>query len=318
MSNPATDIDRLTVDNADPQPLLVVGSVAFDSIQTPFGTGERILGGSASYAALAASYYTDTQLVGVVGNDFEETFVERYRRRGIDLEGLQRDESGPTFFWKGKYLDDFQGRETLEIELNVFEKFQPHLPEAYRKSPYVMLGNIHPALLLHVFDQLEGKPFTITDTIDLWIHTTRDDLLKVMKKVDMFVLNDEEVALITEKDNLIEAGWKLLEMGPKMAIVKKGAHGAYLFHKEGLFALPAFPVTDLRDPTGAGDSFAGAFLGYLAAVNKTDYATIKRAMIYATATASLTVEAFSCDRLESAGAKAVQERADEIIKMISL
>lgn len=313
------EIDRTSLYNqATSRPMLVIGSVAFDNVITPHGQSDRILGGSASYAALASSYYSDTRLVGVVGADFDPEFVQRFERRGIDIDGLQRDTSGKTFFWKGKYHENFASRDTVEIELGVFEKFRPELPGDYARTPYVLLGNIHPALNVHVADQLDPNAFTITDTIDLWIHTERPALLDLMKKIDCFVLNDEEVSLLTDEENMIHAGWKLLEMGPRMAIVKKGQHGAYLFHQEGLFAIPAYPVTELRDPTGAGDSFAGAFLGYLAATNRRDYAAIKQAMLYATATASLTCEAFGCDRIESAGAAAIEARYQELIRMIRL
>lgn len=314
----ASNVERLAIQGENPQPVMVIGSVAFDNIATPFGKGDRILGGSASYASLAASYFTETRMLGVVGKDFDEDYIRRLQSRGIDLSGLQRDDSGPTFFWSGKYHENFASRETLQIELGVFADFQPKLPDGFEKTPYVMLGNIHPALLLHVRDQLADDVFTITDTIDLWIETEREKLLQLIKRVDLFVINDEECQQITGERNMVLGGRKLVEIGPKMAIVKKGEHGAYLFHPEGMFALPAFPVTELRDPTGAGDSFAGALLGFLAAKNDTSFATIREAMLYATATASMTVEAFSCDRLESAGAPAVQQRVDELRKMITV
>ncbi len=310
--------ERLKLSDAKAAPVLVVGSVAYDNIITPYDKGERILGGSASYAALAASYYAPTRLVGVVGNDFDPKHVKRLEARGVDLEGLQVDQSGPTFFWAGKYFENFNKRETLEIHLNVFEQFRPDLPASYRKSPYVMLGNIGPGLQSHVLDQMECKAFVIADTIDLWIRIKRDELLALIKRVDMFVINDSEAEQLTGEKNIILAGKKMRELGPRSVIIKKGEHGAYLFHQDGLFALPAYPVTELRDPTGAGDSFAGAFLGYCAAVGRTDFATLKRAMLYATVTASLTVEAFSCDRLESAGAAEIEKRCRELQALISL
>lgn len=318
MTTATHSVDRLNVHSTTSQPVLVIGSVAFDNIETPFGKGDRILGGSASYASFASSYYTDTRMIGVIGHDFGPEYIARLEKRGIDLTGLQKDESGPTFFWSGRYHENFASRETLQIELGVFADFQPKLPEGFEKTPYVMLGNIHPALLHYVRDQLPEDTFTITDTIDLWIETERQKLLDLIKRVDLFVINDEECEQITGEQNLILGGRKLVEIGPKMAIVKKGEHGAYLFHPEGLFALPAFPVTELRDPTGAGDSFAGALLGYLAAKNDTSFATLREAMVYATATASLTVEAFSCDRLESAGAAAVEERVQALRKMVTI
>jgi sugar/nucleoside kinase (ribokinase family) len=309
--------DRVSISSDAACPLLVVGSVAFDDIITPTTEGKRILGGSASYASLAGSYFAPTRLVGVVGNDFDSDFISRLEKRGIDLEGLQVDRSGPTFFWRGRYHEAFSRRDTLEIQLNVFEHFQPHLPEAYRKTPYAMLGNIQPELLIHVLDQLSDEAFTIADTIDLWIETRRDALLELIKRIDCFVINDEEAEMLTGEANIFAAGRKLLSMGPRCAIIKKGAHGAVLFHPDGRFILPAFPVEELADPTGAGDSFAGAFIGYLAAVNDVSLPTLKQAIIYATATASLTVEAFSCDRLEAAGAAEIDSRVATIRELIT-
>ena len=310
--------DQIASDCPDSAPLLVVGSVAFDNVITPYGEKEHILGGAASYCSLAASYYTQVRMVGVIGNDFGEEHLNRLRSRGIDLEGVQKDESGPTFFWKGRYHENFNRRDTLDIQLNVFEKFRPDLPESYKDSNFVLLGNIHPALQMHVLDQLQGSPFVLADTIDLWIEIERKALLELIKKINLFVINDTEAEELTEEKNIILAGKKLREMGPETVIIKKGEHGAILFHEDGMFALPAYPVTELRDPTGAGDSFAGALIGRLASSNRTDFDAIKEAMIYATCTASLTVEAFGCDRLESAGVKAIQERSDTLLRLISV
>ncbi len=295
-------------------PVLVVGSVAFDNIITPVMTGERILGGAASFASLAASYFTPVRLVGVVGNDFEDAFIERFRNRGIDLEGLQVDDSGPTFIWTGKYHENYNSRETLDTQLNVFEHFRPELPENYRRTSYLMLANIGPDLQIHVLDQLQGQCFVVADTMDLWINNKLDQLLSLIKRVDCLAINDSEAIMLTGDRNLISAGWKLLELGPRMAIIKKGENGACLFHRDGYFALPAYPVVNLQDPTGAGDAFGGALAGYLAAVDKTDFKSIKQGMVYATAIASLTVEAFSCDRLESAGPALVEERYRELLQ----
>lgn len=311
--------ETLKVSEKEAQPVLIVGSVAFDNITTPYAEGERILGGSASYASLAASYLAPVRMVGVVGNDFEPKFIQRLENRGIDLKGLQRDESGPTFFWSGRYHENFNRRDTLEIQLNVFEKFRPELPASYQDTPYVMLGNIHPGLQQHVLEELTHEsPYVIADTIDLWIKTERDAFDELINKVDLLVINDQESELMTDEKNIILAGRKLLADGPKSLIIKKGEHGAYLFHKRGLFALPSYPVTELRDPTGAGDSFAGALLGYLAAVDDTSFESLRKAMLYATATASLTVEAFSCDRLESAGVEAISARVEDLREMISV
>jgi len=310
--------ERIESNCPDSAPLLVVGSVAFDNVITPYGEKEHILGGAASYCSLAASYYTQVRMVGVIGNDFGDEHLDRLRSRGIDLEGVQKDDSGPTFFWKGRYHENFNRRDTLDIQLNVFEKFRPDLPDSYKDSNFVLLGNIHPALQMHVLDQLQGSSFVLADTIDLWIEIERKALLDLIKKVNLFVINDTEAEELTDEKNIILAGNKLREMGPETVIIKKGEHGAILFHEDGMFALPAYPVTELRDPTGAGDSFAGALIGRLASRNRSDFQAIKEAMVYATCTASLTVEAFGCDRLESAGVKVIKERSDTLHRLISV
>ena len=310
--------DIIASDSSESSPLLVVGSVAFDNVITPQAEQERILGGAASYCSFAASYYTQVRMVGVVGNDFGESDLDRLRARGIDLEGVKKDDSGPTFFWKGKYHENFNRRDTLDIRLNVFEKFRPDLPESYKDSSFVLLGNIHPALQMHVLDQLAGNSFVLADTIDLWIETERESLLSLIKKVSLFVINDSEAEELTGESNVILAGKKLRQMGPESVIIKKGEHGAILFHKEGMFALPAYPVTQLHDPTGAGDSFAGALIGRLSSRNRSDFSAIKEAMLYATCTASLTVEAFGCERLESAGKSEIEERVASLNQLISV
>ena len=310
--------DIIASDSSESSPLLVVGSVAFDNVITPQAEQERILGGAASYCSFAASYYTQVRMVGVVGNDFGESDLDRLRARGIDLEGVKKDDSGPTFFWKGKYHENFNRRDTLDIQLNVFEKFRPDLPESYKDSSFVLLGNIHPALQMHVLDQLAGNSFVLADTIDLWIETERESLLSLIKKVSLFVINDSEAEELTGESNVILSGDKLRQMGPESVIIKKGEHGAILFHEEGMFALPAYPVTQLHDPTGAGDSFAGALIGRLSSRNRSDFSAIKEAMLYATCTASLTVEAFGCDRLESAGKSEIEERDASLNQLISV
>jgi sugar/nucleoside kinase (ribokinase family) len=310
--------EKIKSDTADSSPLLVVGSVAFDNVITPHAEKERILGGAASYCSFAASYYSEVRMVGVVGNDFGDSDMERLRARGIDLEGVQKDDSGPTFFWKGKYHENFNRRDTLDIRLNVFENFRPDLPESYKDSSFVLLGNIHPALQMHVLEQLSGSAFVLADTIDLWIETEREALLSLIKKVSLFVINDTEAEELTSEPNIIIAGEKLRQMGPDSVIIKKGEHGAILFHEDGMFALPAYPVTQLHDPTGAGDSFAGALIGRLSSRNRSDFSAIKEAMLYATCTASLTVEAFGCDRLESAGKSEIEERVSYLHQLISV
>lgn len=299
-------------------PVLIVGSVAFDSIKTPTAESGRILGGSATYAAMAASYFAPPQLVGVVGSDFGNDEIARLRQKNIDLEGLQIDPSGDTFFWAGVYGENFASRTTLETQLNVFASFQPTLPDAYRKARYVLLGNIQPTLQAQVLDQLAPGAFVVADTMNLWIDVARSDLVALLPRVDLFVLNDEEAFQLTEETNLFVAGQRLQEMGSKIVLIKKGQHGAVLFHPDGLFALPVYPVTKVEDPTGAGDSFAGALVGHLAAAGSVEFAALKRAAAYATVTASLTVESFGVNRLESAGRGEIDHRLDELIGMVTI
>lgn len=312
-------MERVKLNEKPAQPVLIVGSVGYDDIETPFGSDKRILGGSASYACLAASYFAPTRMVAVVGNDFEASDRERLDRHGIDTEGLQTDESGPTFTWSGKYLENFNERETLDIRLNVFENFKPVLPASQKDTRYVLLGNIHPGLQAHVLDELEASDaFVAADTIDLWINIEKPAFLDLLKRIDFLVINDGEAALLTGESNIIKAGAALRQLGPDKVVIKKGEHGAYFFYEDGLFALPAYPVTELRDPTGAGDAFLGATLGTLAALDRKDIPAIKTALLYGTAVASLTVEAFSCDRLESGGVRTIEERVEELRRIIAL
>ena len=298
---------------------LIIGSVAIDRVATPFAQSDNILGGAASYAAIAASYFAPTRLVGAVGADFPKPFWNRLKKHGIDLSGLQIDPLGKTFYWSGRYHENFAGRDTLEIQLNVFEKFSPVLPDAYRDTPFVMLGAIQPSLQNHVVDQLvtkgKNRPFILADTFDLWIHTTKPDLERLLARIDLFVINEDESLLLTGERNLLLAVKRLHKMGPRIVVIKKGAHGSLLFHPNGYFAISAYPVTKFIDPTGAGDSYAGAIVGYLASVNRTDFAALKKAVAYATAVSSLTVESFSVDRLSTGGRKTIDARVKELERM---
>ena len=300
---------------SSPHSVLVVGSVAFDRIKTPLADSGTILGGSATYGAIAASYFAPTRLVGVVGNDFGPAEINRLRRHNIDLTGLQIDRSGDTFFWSGVYGENFASRTTLETRLNVFANFSATLPEDYRASPFALLGNIQPQLQAQVLDQLAPGAFTVADTMNLWLDLARPQLLELLPRVDLFILNDEEAHQLTGQSNVYVAGPKLIQLGPKVVIIKKGAHGAVLFHPEGLFALPAYPVLQVQDPTGAGDSFAGALVGALAAAGDTGFATLRRALAYATVTASLTVESLGVDRLETAGRATIDQRFLELVRL---
>lgn len=290
---------------------LIVGSVAIDRVETPLARSDNVLGGAATFAAIASSYFAPTRLIAAVGGDFPPPFLRRLKKHGIDLGGLQIDPAAKTFYWSGRYHEHFAGRDTLEIQLNVFERFSPVLPEAYRDSAVVMLGAITPSLQHHVIDQFEAagrRPFIVADTFDLWINTTKPDLLGLMKRVDLFVINEDESLLLTGARDLVVAARQLRKMGPRSIVIKKGGHGSVLFHREGYFAIPAYPVTKFVDPTGAGDSYAGAVAGCLAAAGRTDFPALKRAVAYATAVSSLTVESFSVGRLSAAGRKTIDAR----------
>jgi sugar/nucleoside kinase (ribokinase family) len=298
------------------RPALIVGSVAIDRVATPFAQSDNILGGAASYASIASSYFAPTRLVATVGGDFPKPFLNRIKKHGIDTAGLKIETSGKTFFWSGKYRENFAGRDTLDIQLNVFEKFSPELPASYSETPYVMLGAIQPGLQHHVVDQLRNKKaFILADTFDLWINTTREAFDRLLPRVDLLVINEDESLLMTGERNMILAGRKLMKMGPRMIVLKKGEHGSLLFHPDGFFAIPAYPVTKFVDPTGAGDSYAGALIGYLASVNRTDFPALKKAVAYATACASLTVESFSVNRLSAGGRATIDARLKELEQM---
>jgi len=286
------------VQPALPGRLVVVGSVALDTVETPRGRRERILGGSASFFSTAASYFTRPQLVAVVGADFPEEHVEFLRGRGVDLSGLERSE-GRTFFWEGRYSKDLASRTTLDTQLNVFADFRPRLPEAYRGAEFLFLGNIHPALQLEVLEQVRRPRLVAMDTMNLWIETQRDELRRVLERIDLLVINDEEARQLADRHNLPQAARAIHDMGPRAVIVKRGDSGALLFHEHGVFAAPAYPIEEVIDPTGAGDTFAGGFMGYLARRGDLGPAAVRVAMIYGSVMASFCVEAFSLDRLRS-------------------
>ena len=312
-------MQRIYLSDQIPEPVLVIGSLAYDHIITPKADSGRIPGGSANFAAVAVTHFAPARIVAVVGNDYEEPLLELLKGRDTDISGIKRDPSGKTFFWRGKYGDNFNLRQSLETDLNVFANFNPVLPTSYQKSKYVMLGAIQPSLQMRVLDQLSEKnAFVLADTIELWVDTARADLMKLFQRVDMICINDSEAKSLSGCDNLFLAGKWLCEKTAPIVLIKKGEHGAVLFHPEGVFILPAYPVTDLRDPTGAGDSFAGALIGALSALNDTSFASIRRAMAYAAATASLTVEDFSFFRLAAPQAGAtIEQRAKQLRAMTS-
>ncbi len=277
--------------------VLIVGSVALDTVETIKGKREETLGGSATFCSLAASSFTGVRLVGVVGSDFPERHVELYRRYKIDLEGLETAE-GRTFRWAGKYADDFSTRETLNTELGVFERFDPKLPPNYRRTPFVLLGNIQPDLQARVLDQIEGKPFVVGDTMNLWIDLFPQKVVDLLPRLDVLTINDEEARQLSGKHNLSQAARWILDHGLGVLVIKRGEHGASAFSKDGRqFHLPAYCVDDVADPTGAGDTFAGALTGYMASRKATDFETFKKALVAGTLWASFLVEGFSTDGL---------------------
>lgn len=291
--------------------IVIVGSVGIDTVETPYARRESILGGSASYACMAASCFAPTGMVGIVGADFPEEYRKLYSDAGINLDGLQTV-PGDTFRWEGKYEANMDNRNTLAIALNVFEGFKPDLPAGYASAPYIFLGNISPQLQMHVLDQVKSPKFVLADTMDLWIQTTPEELKKLISRVDMLTLNESEARALTGgRYSLIRAGRDLLELGPKYVMIKKGEHGSLLITRDNLFVLPAFPLERVVDPTGAGDTFAGAFLGALARFGEISEKNLRRAMRCGAVVASIGIEAFSLDALKHLS-------LDEVEKRISL
>lgn len=296
--------------------LLVVGSVAYDGIETPFGKTDRILGGSATYLSLAASYFAkQINLVGVVGRDFADEDIQVLKSRSIDLEGLQVDESGDTFFWAGKYHYDLNNRDTLDTQLNVFEHFDPIIPDKYKDSGFVALGNIEPSLQEKVLDQVTNPGLVVMDTMNFWIEGTPDALKKTLKRVDLLVINDSEARELADEPNLIKAADKVRALGPESLIIKKGEHGALLFTGDEIFSAPAYPVIDIFDPTGAGDTFMGGMLGWLAYTNDLSPTNMRKAVVFGSVMASFCVEKFGPDRLKDLNEKEIYDRYREFRKL---
>jgi len=297
--------------------VLVVGSIALDDIKTPTAERKDILGGSASYAAVSASYFGPVRMVGVVGKDFPENHVEYFKNRNIDLTGLEIAE-GKTFRWSGEYMEDMNTRETLSVELNVFGEYMPTLPDSYKTNEVVLLGNIGPDLQHAILDQSEKPGFVIADTMDLWIEIAHDRLKELISRVDMLILNDGEAQKFTGKHNLIKAGKDLRALGPKYVAIKKGEHGCILFGENEFFSIGAFPLEEVHDPTGAGDTFAGAVAGFLAhnigASGITDE-LIRRSIVHGSVMASFNVEAFGFDRLRELKEQEVADRYAEFVKI---
>jgi sugar/nucleoside kinase (ribokinase family) len=295
--------------------LLVVGSVAFDALESPYGKVHRAVGGAATYFAVAASFFTPVNLVGIVGDDFTEVDAQIFRGRTINLDGLERA-PGKTFFWAGRYSQNLNERVTLATELNVFAEFKPRLPETYRGSEYVFLANIAPDLQRDVLHQVKRKPkLAAMDTMNYWIERTNAELRETLKRVDILMINDSETRELSNEHNLLRAAKHIFKMGPGILVVKRGEYGAMMVDKRGVFSVPAFPLEEPHDPTGAGDSFAGGFMGYLAGSKSTSDASLRRAMVYGSVLGSFAVEKFGLDRLRHLKRNEIHARARHFAKL---
>ena len=297
--------------------LLTVGSVAFDAIETPFGKTDKIVGGAGTFIALSSSFYVkDQRLVAVVGEDFPSEMIETLRSKGVNTEGLQIKQGEKTFFWSGKYHNDMNSRDTLVTELNVLEHFDPIIPESYQGTEYVMLGNLSPQVQRQVIERLTKRPKLIAmDTMNFWMDIALDELKKTMSMVDVLIINDEEARQLSKEYSLVKAAKVIREMGPKYLIIKKGEHGALLFHGEKVFFAPALPLEDVFDPTGAGDTFAGGFMGYLSATDDTSFDNMKRAIIAGSALASFCVEKFGTERLMEISSTDLLQRIQRFVAL---
>jgi sugar/nucleoside kinase (ribokinase family) len=295
--------------------LLVVGSVAFDALESPYGKVDRALGGAATYFAVAASFFSPVHLVAIVGDDFTKEDASVFHGRSIDIEGLERA-VGKTFFWAGRYSQNLNERVTLTTELNVFAEFKPRLPEKYRNSKYVFLANIAPGLQRDVLHQVKRKPkIAAMDTMNYWIERTNAELRETLKHVDILMINDTETRELSSEHNLLRASKHIFKMGPSTLVVKRGEYGAMLVDKNGIFCVPAFPLEEPHDPTGAGDSFAGGFMGYLASVGNKSDASLRRAMVYGSVLGSFAVEQFGLDRLRKLKKSEIHARARHFAKL---
>lgn len=292
--------------------LLIVGTVAFDAIETPFGKTDKILGGAATYIGLSASQFNiESAVVSVVGEDFPQEYLDLLKSRNIDISGTEIVKGGKTFFWSGKYHNDLNSRDTLDTQLNVLADFQPVVPENFKSPDIVMLGNLHPLVQLSVLEQLERPKLVVLDTMNFWMDNTWEDLMKVIEKVDALTINDEEARQLTNEYSLVKAARKIAEMGPKYIVIKKGEHGALLFHDEQIFFAPALPLEEVFDPTGAGDTFAGGFTGYLAYTGDISFSNMKNAVIYGSNLASFCVEKFGTERMQDLKKEEVNQRLEE-------
>lgn len=299
--------------------LIVIGTVAFDAIETPFGKTDKIVGGAATYASLAASYFYDNvKIVGVVGDDFQQENIQVFKDHGIDVTGLQVKEGEKSFFWSGKYHNDMNSRDTLATELNVLADFDPIIPASYQDCDYLLLGNLTPQVQQTTINRLTNRPrLIVLDTMNFWMDVAMDDLLETIKMVDVITINDEEARQLSGEYSLVKAANKILQMGPKYLIIKKGEHGALLFHEDKIFSAPALPLAEVFDPTGAGDTFAGGFIGYLAKVGHINFNNMKNAIIHGSALASFCVEKFGVEKIKNLTAKEIADRVQQFVNLSS-
>jgi sugar/nucleoside kinase (ribokinase family) len=298
--------------------LLVIGTVAFDAIETPFGKTDKIVGGAATFISLAASYFTkNINLVSVVGDDFPRAAIDMLGKRSIGTEGLQIKPGEKTFFWSGRYHNDMNTRDTLDTQLNVLETFDPVIPEAYQNCEFLMLGNLAPSVQQLVLNRLQNRPkLVVLDTMNFWMNIALPELTALLKNVDVLTINDEEARQLSGEYSLVKAAQKILNMGPKYLIIKKGEHGALLFNRDQVFFAPALPLEDVFDPTGAGDSFAGGFIGYLAETQDISFDNMKRAVIFGSAMASFSVEKFGTERIQNLSSEEVDTRVQQFIDLV--
>jgi sugar/nucleoside kinase (ribokinase family) len=292
----------------------VVGTVAFDSIEAPSGSVERVLGGSASYFALGASFFAPVRIVGVIGEDFPQDYLDLFTQRGVDIEGIKR-ERGETFHWRGRYHEDINVRDTIELHLNVLAGFEPQLPENYRDAEYVFLGNIDPVMQLEVLNQIRHMKLVICDTMDYWIRESPEELKKVLQRIEMLVINDSEARLLSGYSNIVQAARAILRMGPKMVLIKRGEYGVLQFSDSSVFATPAYPLEEVFDPTGAGDSFAGGLMGQLARSGDLSQGSLRRAIVYGSVVASFTVEDFGVKRLTDTSLAEIEDRYQKFVRL---
>ena len=299
--------------------LVIVGTVAFDTIETPYGKADMVVGGAALYGSIAASHYTkDVQLVSVIGGDFPQEELDFMAARGINQEGLQIKKDEKSFYWSGRYHNNMNSRDTLVTDLNVLADFDPVLPESYKASDYVMLGNLQPEVQLRVIQQMNRRPkLIIMDTMNFWMDIAMDSLKKTIAQIDVLTINDEEARQLSGEYSLVKAAAKILDMGPRYLVIKKGEHGALLFDKNNIFSAPALPLAEVYDPTGAGDTFAGGFAGYIAQTNDISFDNLKRAIIHGSAMASFCVEKFSNQRLKALTSEDLESRLQQFVQLTS-